>query len=258
MKETSKDIKRSLLELGLQAKDASVYTTLLKLGRATPAEVAKATGIKRVTVYAVSKNLVSRGLIAEDLGGKTLTLVAMPPTQLGALLKREKDALKKKELLVDRTVSELSRLVSTKEFPIPRIRFVEEKLMKQHLYDRMKAWSEACVATDGVLWGFQDHTLIEYAENWLAWLWKQNHFGAIVKLISNVSVIEKKLSGIHTRRHIKFWNKARDFNATLWVMGDYVVMINSREHQFYLVERQDKMLAHNMREIFKNIWVDIK
>ncbi len=253
-----KDMRKNLAQLGLQAKDAGVYTTLLKLGRATPAEVAKATGIKRVTVYAVAKNLVSRGLIAEDLGGRTLSLVALPPTRLGALLKREKETLKEKETLVDQTVSELSRLVSTKSFPIPRIRFVEEAQVRQHLYDEMETWSKSAVATDSILWGFQDHTLIEYARNWLEWLWKQNHFGTIVKLLSNVSTVEKGLSGKYAGRKIKFWSKSKNFTATLWVMGDYVVMINTREQPFYLVEMQDNMLAHNMREIFKNIWEDIK
>lgn len=258
MKDISKDTRGKLLELGLQAKDASVYTALLKLGRATPAEVAKVTGIKRVTVYAVAKNLVSRGLIAEDIGGKALTLVALPPTALGAFLRREKEALKGKEILVDETVSALSRLVSVKNFPIPRIRFLEEAQVRQHLYDRMKEWSESAVRVDGVLWGFQDHTLVEYAKNWLMWLWKQNHFGVAVKLISNVSGVEKTLSGKYTRRQIKYWSKSKDFTATVWVLGEYAVMVNTRVHPYYLVEMQDTLLAHNLCEVFKNIWEDIK
>jgi hypothetical protein len=31
-------------------------------------------------------------------------------------------------------------------------------------------------------------------------------------------------------------------------------MAMTRQHQFYLVEIHDAMLAHNMREVFKTLW----
>ena len=58
-----------------------------------------------------------------------------------------------------------------------------------------------------------------------------------------------------TRRQIRFWEGDSDFTGTLWMVGDYIIMIQTVERPFYLVEIHDAVLAHNMREVFKKLWI---
>jgi hypothetical protein len=53
---------------------------------------------------------------------------------------------------------------------------------------------------------------------------------------------------------MKFWDKAKNFTTTTWVMGDYVALINTRMHPFSLIEIHDQAFAENFRQIFKGIW----
>lgn len=52
---------------------------------------------------------------------------------------------------------------------------------------------------------------------------------------------------------IRYWKEANQFTATVWVGGDYLVMVSTREEPHYLVEIHDATLAQNMREVFKGI-----
>jgi hypothetical protein len=79
-----------------------------------------------------------------------------------------------------------------------------------------------------------------------------------VKLLSNESNVEKKMAVKKlNQREIRFWKKDADFTASLWVIGEYIVMIYTRERPFYLIEIHNSVLAHNTREVFKNLWKEI-
>jgi hypothetical protein len=53
---------------------------------------------------------------------------------------------------------------------------------------------------------------------------------------------------------IRPWPGGMDLTSATWVNGDYIIMITTRQRPHYLVQIHDKTLAHNMREMFKNIW----
>ena len=57
-----------------------------------------------------------------------------------------------------------------------------------------------------------------------------------------------------SQRHIKYWDKSDEFTTTQVVIGDYILMIMTREHPNYLIEIHDRVMANNLREIFKAIW----
>jgi len=49
-----------------------------------------------------------------------------------------------------------------------------------------------------------------------------------------------------------------NFTATVWVCGEYIVVIATQQHPFYLYEIHDQLLADNMREMFKKLWKQAK
>ena len=54
-------------------------------------------------------------------------------------------------------------------------------------------------------------------------------------------------------RDIRFSHDV-DFTSSVWVGGEYLVMIVTKQHPFYLLEIHDATLSHNMREVFKKMW----
>jgi hypothetical protein len=92
-------------------------------------------------------------------------------------------------------------------------------------------------------------------EAWIDWHWEScpSSKNVSLKLLSNESAKEIKGKKF-ARRKIKFFNVAEDFTGTIWVNGDYLIMIVCAKRPHYLVEISDEVLAHNLREVFKGIW----
>jgi predicted transcriptional regulator len=247
-------LKDHLHALGLNEKEIEVYLALLHSGKASPLDVARATRINRTTVYSVAKSLVEKGAVVEDVGGKTRYLVAQPPSHLMKVLDREAESIARRKLIANEAIKELLRIQTNTQYSVPKIRFVDEGELDKHLYRQFPLWVESGQRYDNLCWGFQDHTFVEAYRDWIEWSWKQcPNLGT--NLLSNRSRAEAKLRNqLSEHRQIKFWNKADKFTATTWVIGDFLIMIMTNQHPHYLVEINDSVLAHNQREVFRNLW----
>ncbi len=146
--------------LGLNDKEIALYTALLKRGRTTPAQLAKATKINRATVYAVAKTLAEKGLLAEDVAGKTLHLVPMPVDNMRTSIERKKRELDERVALITEASRELSFISGEKEYPVPKMRFVPGHELEAFLYANTRKWQGSALKYDKVWWGFQDHSFV--------------------------------------------------------------------------------------------------
>ncbi len=251
-------LTESLFNLGLNQKEIDVYLAVLRQGKATPTDISKVSGVNRTTVYSVAKNLIEKGLIHLDQKGKIHFLAAKSPEELLDMVEREKMELKKKEKVAQDAIKELSALTRGQQFSIPKIQLIEEKKLEQFLYKRMPEWVTNNRKYQEKWWGFQDHTILEKYGEWIEWTW--NAFPDLdVKLLSNETELERKMEKrVISRREIKFWEKTKDFSGTLWVAGDYLIMVVTRTRPHYLVEINDAVLAANQRELFKGLWQEVK
>lgn len=243
----------SLKKLGFSEKEIQVYFALQKNDRLTPTAISRATKINRATVYNITRELMAKGVIAEDLGARTATFVALPPKNLEHLLSSQKRELKEKEASVEQAIREIQLLRAPQAFPLPKIRFIEQDHIQDFIYKQAAKWDKSAEAVDRCWWGFQDNELIEHHEKWLHWLWKEIHTSTHVKLLSLDSALEKRLKNRYPHREIKTLSGS-DFNATTWIVGEYLIMIVSRQSPAYLVEINDCVLAQNMRSVFKQLW----
>ncbi len=247
-------INELLKTLGFGDKEISVYLTLLQHGKLTPASLSKITKLNRTTVYSTAKELVSKGVIAEDLGNKSLFLVAKPPRDLEILAQKEEKILQDKKTVIKNAVEELQAITKATQYTIPKIVFVAQDELESHLHKRTPAWDESILKYDGCWWGFQDDTFVKNYEKWIDWYWETgSNPSTSLKLLSNETAekIKKKKFG---RRQIQFWKESHNFTATTWILGDFVVMIVTNQKPHYLVEIHDTALAQNLREVFKGIW----
>lgn len=247
-----------LKKMGFNEKEVDLYLAILQRGKITPADLARITGINRTTVYSATKELIKKGVIAEDLGGEIMYLVALPPQDLNLVIKKEEQKLMEKKDLVAKAIVELSSLAKYTKYSVPKIVYIAEDDIENYLYKQTPAWNESLMKYGGCWWGFQDASFVKYFEKWIDWYWQTGSPKEMqLQLLSNKSAETAKKKK-YPNRKIKIWKGAKDFTATVWINGDYVVMIITGQSPKYLVEINDTVLAHNMREIYKGIWESIK
>lgn len=251
-------IEDLLKKIDFSPNEIEVYLTILKNGKISPARVSSITGINRTTTYGVAKKLVKLGLVAEDLGKKTHYLTALPPENLEKLIKKEEEQINKKKEIIKEAVNELQTLSSEVTYSIPKIKFIEENSLEDYLMERMGAWLESAEKIDSTAWGYRDHTFLENYSDWIDQYWKTAPPNHVLKLLSNKADIEKKLKGKYPKRHNKYWSKAQNFSVTLWVFGEYVIMVMTRQRPHYLIEIHDSVFAQNQRALFKGIWEELE
>ena len=248
-----------LKELGFSEKEIRVYAVILEQGKTTPANISKITSIKRSTVYSIAKELLDKGVITEDVGSSQTFLVALPPEDLKNIIKKDERELQSKKALIEQTITELQDFTKNTKYSIPKIKFIYKEDLEDFLYKQAPEWSKSIMSNDGVWWGYQDPSFVKDYQKWIDWFWKEcAPKDLVLKLLTNESKFEKEMSKRgYDRRLIKFWNNGKNFTATTWVNGDYIVMVVTNEKPYYLVQIQDATLAHNMREMFKGIWGSI-
>lgn len=252
-------INQILADLGFNQKEIEVYLEVLKRGKTLPSSVANATGINRATVYSVSRNLIDKGLITGDVGAKTLELTALPINELNNLIEKETNKLLQKKKIVNKAIEELSHLPFNTQYSVPSIRFIEEDDLEDFMYKRIDKWNDSVTQSDKTWWGFQDHTFVENFETWISgWFKRESSKNLNVKLLSNVSNIENKMKERkYQQREIRFWKREINFTSTLWIAGEYLIMIYTQDKPFYLIEINNYVLAQNMREVFKHLWSEV-
>jgi DNA-binding MarR family transcriptional regulator len=245
----------SLLQtLGLNEKEIRLYSAVLNVKQITPAALAKAVGIKRTTTYSMVRGLIEKGLLLEDNTRRPRVFRVAGRAEINIAINIEKRRSEERQSILAELGEKASQKVSEDTYPVPQIRFVEEEKISQFLNQRIVDWNKSMDEIDSVFWGYQDPTFLERYESWIGkyWEYAPKHFE--VKLLTNLAPSEKKVSGKYDRRYTKFWGEATNFLSTTWVIGDYIVMINTRQHPFYLVEIHNKLMAHDQREVFKNLW----
>jgi predicted transcriptional regulator len=248
----------TLRKLGLNDKEIKIYLALLKTGKIRPANLASITKVNRATVYATAKTLLSKGIIAEDLGGSTLHLTPLPPESLSQLIEKPRRELENKEDLVKKAIADLSLITADKKYAVPKIRFVEEHNIEDFLYDNAVKWITALHESDGIWWSFQDHSFVEHYESFVEWVGNLKEYKdprITSHILTNMAPIEEKVGKKipRTKRTTRFV-PGMNFTSSIWTSGDYMVMLVTQEHPFHLVEIHDKTLAHNMREVLKKLW----
>ena len=83
---------KTLIDIGLSESEATVYLASLSLGPSTVLKLARASELKRTTVYRVIEDLQKRGLMKIELTGLKQLYSAEDPKRLDAVLKsREKE-----------------------------------------------------------------------------------------------------------------------------------------------------------------------
>ena len=77
-------------------------------------------------------------------------------------------------------------------------------------------------------------------------------------MFSNQSEKDLALKNIITQRVIKNLADTHNFNGTLWILNNFIVILQTEHKPFYLYELHEPGLAANLRFMFQLLWKKIK
>lgn len=251
--------ERLLTPLDLNESELALFQAILKAGSLPPAALAKAAGLKRTTAYSVARSLIEKGLVVEDATKRPRVFLPASAEQVLSLIDRDKKQVAEREDSFKKIAGELSKLTAKMSYPVPTVRFVEEEKIAAFLRTQTPEWDASLLADDATWWGFLDHTFLDFHADWLDWYWERAAERIQVKLMTNRAPVEREVKDrlvevAGERRQTKYWGEVTDFRSSSWIVGEYVLMVNTRTRPFYMVEIHDALMVHDQREVFKALW----
>ncbi len=241
--------------LGLNSTEYVIYSSLSEMGKAGAHLISKRTGKKRTTVYSCLDSLINKGLVTVEKGKASSVFSANRPESILKEIEKEKILLKTKEVVATDFIKQISALFETQSKNIPKIKYVEGREgVNSFLTSNLLLWSESIAEYDNIWWGYQDPTFVEEYREWLDSYWINKSDSVKILLFSNESLTEDSLLGKVSGRKIKALKGNLDFTSTIWVCGDYIIMIVARDSPHYAFQIYDKVFSANLRMLFQVFW----
>lgn len=139
---------KNLAEIGLSENEAAVYFALLSLGATTVLKVAKATGIKRTTVYHTIDSLIEKGIARIEHVGLKKLYAAEDPARLKEVLESRTKSLEK--LLPDLNALHVNRGIEGTIKQFEGMRAI--KNLYSSILDEVGRGEDYCVVSDPSRW----------------------------------------------------------------------------------------------------------
>lgn len=103
---------KHLQNMGFTDKEAKVYMTCLKNGPCTVKKLSEDCGVKRPTTYVMLKSLMEKELVELIKRGKKTYFSAHHPVALRKHVERERQAIAKKEAILEELMPMLAPMVA--------------------------------------------------------------------------------------------------------------------------------------------------
>lgn len=254
-------MKEELKKIGLSDTEASVYLCLLENTRLTPSAISRLTGIKRTTIYSASDEMFRVGIIRKDVTRKLIYYSVAEPAELKNLISRQKRKIHEQENELQQLLDKLERIPRNQIGSVPRIQFINESEIENFFYTRFPVWVQNMVdINETTQWGFQDDSILEkpFFKKIAVWYWNTVPKHTDIKMFGSNpkknSALNKEIpKDIKGNRQFKFV-KDLPFSANQWVIGEYVINYMASSKPNYLVEIRDRLLADNLRLLYKKLW----
>lgn len=185
------NLTKALLQINLTEKEIAVYLVLLEKGSLPVQDIARQTGINRVTTYAAIDELKAKGLVAESRKGKRKLFIAEDPETLKSLLNEKTEQLEKEKASLENIILPALKAININQESKPQIKFFEGADGIDKVYDDYILNSKnviACGSYDSVLkvssWEMEKITLIKCGKEkyYFAEFWKtQKLIASLIK-----------------------------------------------------------------------------
>ena len=247
------NLNLELLNLG--KTEYRLYIELAEQGKGTAQQLSKRTKIKRTTVYSSLSSLAQKNLVTSEKRNSTTYYYANKPENILKNLDQEKQVLNNKNIAMKEFIAQVAPFFSNKSTRAPKVKFVEGfSEVNDFLYEYSDIWMNSVLNFDNIWWGYQDNTFVDQYKDWLWFYWNKKPNEQKIQLLSNISKTELELKGKVKSREIRTIGDEIIFTSTIWICGEYVVMISSKSNPHYAFQIRDKSFSENLRNLFRLLW----
>ena len=229
-----------LKDIGLNEREVSVYTTLVKEGELNASKIAYYTKINRTTVYLELDNLINRGLVNFIVRNHKKYFSATRPEKIIDILEERKRQAQK-------LVSELNSLQKSKDKT--KVQIFEGKEGVKNLYlDALKENTHMCVF-GGTGIGFKTF---------------KYYYPQIYRQAKNSNISARFIVNTGTEKDfnyygkfnakIKYMPKGYESKVTTIIYANKVALQSLQEDNIYFLLIEDKNLAESYRNTFEFMW----
>lgn len=238
------DLEANLERLGLKRSEAAVYLAALEQSRASVLRLARATGLKRGTVYEVTERLLDRGFLREVREGKRRTLVAENPRTLVERFNRE---------VADLTTS-LPKLLALQNLNTrqPTITYFDGEAEVWQIYEGTLSAQQPILSFTSVI-GVYDLLDPYKIERYIA---RRTELKIPVRIIALDSVESRrwaKRAGDELRDIRLIPREQAQFVADVEIFGDRVAIVSFKRDLFGIVIESEQ-IATMFRAAFELMW----
>ena len=249
------EISKLLSDIDMNSKEIAVYLSLVEVGKAPAQLLAKRADVARPTVYSVLRKLIKKGLVSSEEQRAGTFFIANPPEVLLQLIAREKQLLDEKEQRARHVVEMLEPYFSSLNYSVPQFQFFEGEENVEHMLDRfLESWLSSMKRYDNTLWGYQDVSFPQHYLRWLKRYWKARDKEHKICLFSNKEGLEQKLAGTIANREIRELTAPMPLSSSIWISGDFITLIMTRQQPHYAFQIKDSVFAMNLKLVFQSLW----
>lgn len=225
------------------------------MGRAQAHTVAKRADISRTNAYPVLNKLIEKGVVSVQLHRGVSYYLANPPSALFTMVKKEEEALKRKQNNAEQLVKLLEPVFKSKNYIIPKLRFCEgNSNVESLLFEQLDEWFASMMKYDDILWGYQDESFIRQYGKWLDKYWRNKSETHQIRLFCNLSEEELEANEKIANRRTRYLGPDFEMQSGIWICGDYIVMLMTKDKPHYAHQINDPVFAANLRLVFKKLW----
>jgi len=231
-------LKNSLISLGLSDQEAEVYVAMMKQGGAPASVLARDTGIKRTTTYAILKNLTEKGFSFVYFKNGKRIYYAQKPHKIASLFEKKIQSFN--EMIpffesIDRSQTQKMGL-----------RFIDSKGELEKFYEEVLIDyrnKEYCIIGSAPAWENIDQ---DYFKNF-----REKRAEAKIKTRLLLTADSKEASPTDNQllRKVLFLPKKYTFKSTLDIFDDKVLIVSPELSSLAVV-----IAIPTMVDIFKSIF----
>jgi sugar-specific transcriptional regulator TrmB len=237
-------IEKELEEIGLRKNEAKIYFTLLRIGTATPSQIAKATALSRSYIYDALENLREKDLVGSQIKNGKMHYVASDPKQLEESAEEKLAKTKKILLKLQKT---MEAVVTASEVLVYEGKYIYKALLRDITGTLKKG--------DAILiFGIDDEKIMQLDKYYESYL--DLYFALLKKKKISERVIvrkgTKKFKQAKTTKY-RFLNEEFFGDVAFEVYGDRLAIFEWGEQSRLILIRNAK-IAEAYRKQFEILW----
>jgi sugar-specific transcriptional regulator TrmB len=241
--------EKALLQLEFTEKEIATYGALLELGASSVQDIARQTGINRVSIYAAIDELKAKGMVAESRKGKKKLFVAENPDSIMELIHLRKAKLREEENNLQNSILPMLKAINIRQENKPQIKFFEG------LEGIYKIYDEYILKSSDVI-GCGSYDSVMKISSWKEekkYIEKMRERKILYRGILEDTELNRQFGEISKGvMHNKFLPIGEKVSADILVFGSMVALISYEKKSATLIE--DESIAESIRMYLRFMW----